>query len=87
MQGSEGRRKREGSRIEVDLVVDFLQNDCSQFGILARARDASAVGRFEDRAVGGANQVAVLVGQESIRGPVERATLVGTGIEPGARDA
>ncbi len=84
LQGAEFSGWRSGVRDQKDFVVDFCQTDCPEFGILAGTGYASAVFGFEDCAVGGADQVALLIGQETVWRPVERAALVGADIQPGA---
>jgi hypothetical protein len=71
-------------RAHINMTVLFVKLDRCQRVVQARARDARSLTGFENRAVGGADQVAGRVGQESIWRPVQWTPGVRANIQPGA---
>jgi hypothetical protein len=69
---------------EKDLFILFDDGDRTQGGLLAGPGYADALVRFKHRTMSRAHQAALLVGQKFVRRPVQRATLVRAGIQPGA---
>ena len=66
------------------MFILFADSHRSQGDSLAGAGYAHTLVRLEHGAMGGANQVALIVGQELVRCPIQRAPLMRADVEPSA---